>query len=167
MMDLKFTFLYVFFFRKRKKNSLIYGADDLVSIPVKSPKKRGPKTETRRKMDSPTKLSFDQHSNSSPSPPSSLPSTPSKSKRARIDKSPSKKVGSTKKEEKQQKIKIGDKKKKDKQKLSLKEAKTKGQKFSEDEEDDYEHYDDDDDEEEEDEEDFDLVMIIFYPDPTL
>jgi hypothetical protein len=30
--------------RKRKKNSLIYGADDLVSIPVKSPKKRGPKT---------------------------------------------------------------------------------------------------------------------------
>ena len=27
--------------RKRKKNSLIYGADDLVSIPVKSPKKRG------------------------------------------------------------------------------------------------------------------------------
>ena len=26
--------------RKRKKNSLIYGADDLVSIPVKSPKKR-------------------------------------------------------------------------------------------------------------------------------
>ena len=30
--------------RKRKKNSLIYGADDLVSIPIKSPKKRGPKT---------------------------------------------------------------------------------------------------------------------------
>ena len=30
--------------RKRKKNSLIYGADDFVSIPVKSPKKRGPKT---------------------------------------------------------------------------------------------------------------------------
>lgn len=29
--------------RKRKKNSLIYGADDLVSIPIKSPKKRGPK----------------------------------------------------------------------------------------------------------------------------
>ena len=27
--------------RKKKKNSLIYGADDLVSIPVKSPKKRG------------------------------------------------------------------------------------------------------------------------------
>ena len=26
--------------RKRKKNSLIYGADDLVSIPVKSPKKK-------------------------------------------------------------------------------------------------------------------------------
>ena len=26
--------------RKKKKNSLIYGADDLVSIPVKSPKKR-------------------------------------------------------------------------------------------------------------------------------
>ena len=29
--------------RKRKRNSLIYGQDDLVSIPVKSPKKRGPK----------------------------------------------------------------------------------------------------------------------------
>ena len=26
--------------RKKKKNSLIYGADDLVSIPVKSPKKK-------------------------------------------------------------------------------------------------------------------------------
>ena len=26
--------------RKRKKNSLIYGADDLVSIPLKSPKKK-------------------------------------------------------------------------------------------------------------------------------
>ena len=30
--------------RKRKLNSLIYGTDDLVSIPIKSPKKRGPKT---------------------------------------------------------------------------------------------------------------------------
>ena len=29
--------------RKRKRNSLIYGTDDLVSIPVRSPKKRGSK----------------------------------------------------------------------------------------------------------------------------
>ncbi|XP_040580697.1 protein lin-9 homolog [Lepeophtheirus salmonis] len=29
--------------RKRKKNSLIYGTDDLVSIPIRSPRKRGPK----------------------------------------------------------------------------------------------------------------------------
>merc|ERR1711874_872784 len=37
--------------RKRKKNSLIYGSDDLVSIPVRSPKKRGLKvkeTETKK-----------------------------------------------------------------------------------------------------------------------
>lgn len=40
--------------RKRKKNSLIYGADDLVNIPIKSPKKRGPKVE-RKKGVSPTK----------------------------------------------------------------------------------------------------------------
>merc|ERR1711997_1412200 len=33
--------------RKRKLNSLIYGTDDLVSIPVKSPKKRGPKTPSK------------------------------------------------------------------------------------------------------------------------
>ena len=33
--------------RKRKLNSLIYGTDDLVSIPVKSPKKRGPKTPVK------------------------------------------------------------------------------------------------------------------------
>merc|ERR1711988_1136245 len=33
--------------RKRKLNSLIYGLDDLVSIPVKSPKKRGPKTPSK------------------------------------------------------------------------------------------------------------------------
>ena len=36
--------------RKRKLNSLIYGIDDLVSIPIKSPKKKGqvaPKTPTK------------------------------------------------------------------------------------------------------------------------
>lgn len=33
--------------RKRKLNSLIYGTDDLVSIPIKSPKKRGPKTPSK------------------------------------------------------------------------------------------------------------------------
>ena len=31
--------------RKRKKNSLIYGTDDLVSIPVRSPKKRGTRSD--------------------------------------------------------------------------------------------------------------------------
>ena len=30
--------------RKRKRNSLIYGTDDLVSIPARSPKKRGAKS---------------------------------------------------------------------------------------------------------------------------
>ena len=35
--------------RKRKKNSLIYGTDDLVSIPIKSPKKRGPKGQLLEK----------------------------------------------------------------------------------------------------------------------
>jgi len=73
-----------------------------------------------------------------------------------------KKVASTKKEDKRQKIKIGDKNKKARQKFPLKEAKTKGHKFSEDEEDDYEHYDDNEDEDEEDEEDFDLVIISFH-----
>ena len=33
--------------RKRKKNSLIYGSDDLVSIPVKSPKKKVISTPTK------------------------------------------------------------------------------------------------------------------------
>merc|ERR1711981_301522 len=35
--------------RKRKLNSLIYGVDDLVSIPVKSPKKRGSAVKTPTK----------------------------------------------------------------------------------------------------------------------
>merc|ERR1712062_309672 len=35
--------------RKRKLNSLIYGVDDLVSIPVKSPKKRGSNIKTPTK----------------------------------------------------------------------------------------------------------------------
>ena len=38
--------------RKRKRNSLIYGTDDLVSIPVRSPKKRGAKSS-----DTPDKFS--------------------------------------------------------------------------------------------------------------
>jgi hypothetical protein len=42
--------------RKRKKNSLIYGADDLVSIPIRSPKKKTPKTSnTSSPVSSPEK----------------------------------------------------------------------------------------------------------------
>jgi len=37
--------------RKRKLNSLIYGTDDMVSIPIKSPKKRGPKTPSKISQD--------------------------------------------------------------------------------------------------------------------
>ncbi len=33
--------------RKRKKNSLIYGMDEVVSIPVRSPKKKGNNSKTR------------------------------------------------------------------------------------------------------------------------
>ena len=42
--------------RKRKLNSLIYGTDDLVSIPIKSPKKRGPKTPSKVNKDFYVKL---------------------------------------------------------------------------------------------------------------
>lgn len=42
--------------RKRKLNSLIYGTDDLVSIPIKSPKKRGPKTPSKVNNDFYVKL---------------------------------------------------------------------------------------------------------------
>jgi len=41
--------------RKRKKNSLIYGSDDLVSIPVKSPKKKVISTPTKSFKESPSK----------------------------------------------------------------------------------------------------------------
>jgi len=41
--------------RKRKKNSLIYGSDDLVSIPVKSPKKKVISTPTKSIKESPNK----------------------------------------------------------------------------------------------------------------
>ena len=140
--------------RKRKKNSLIYGADDLVSIPVKSPKKRGPKPESQQSVrKTPSKAV-------SPSPPSSLQSTPTK--RQRLEK-PTKKIllNSAKKEQRYDKIKIVDRKKKEREdkQRGLKEKKTKAEKekFSEDDDDD-EH--EDDEHEEEDSEDFDLVRTV-------
>ena len=50
--------------RKRKKNSLIYGSDDLVSIPVKSPKKKF--SSPVKTMKEPEKFKYEVNGTSKP-----------------------------------------------------------------------------------------------------
>ena len=97
----------------------------------------------------------------SPSPPSSLQSTPTK--RQRLEKPTKKILNSAKKEQRYDKIKIVDRKKKEREdkQRGLKEKKTKAEKekFSEDDDDDDDEHEDDE-HEEEDSEDFDLVRTV-------
>ena len=153
--------------RKRKKNSLIYGADDVVSIPVKSPKKRAPKTERSKSESSPAKSTGLDRRLGSPTPPSSP------TKRARVA---DKKKATPKKNDKSTKIKIGDKRKspskkkvtvKPKAKKDVAKAKPSKDKFSEDDDVDNDNDVDDDEvgdefgeDESDDEEDFDLVAQL-------
>ena len=152
--------------RKRKKNSLIYGADDVVSIPVKSPKKRAPKAERSKSESSPAKSTALDRRLESPTPPSSP------TKRARVAE---KKKISPRKADRSTKVKVGEKKKVVKKKVAAKpkpkkdavKTKLTKEKFSEDDDDDVDNDVDDDElgddfveDESDDEEDFDLVAQL-------
>ncbi len=65
--------------RKRKLNSLIYGTDELVSIPIKSPKKRGPKGATPNK-EKPSKAETKSAPSSPKKAASATPKSPTKAR---------------------------------------------------------------------------------------
>jgi hypothetical protein len=78
--------------RKRKLNSLIYGSDDLVSIPIKSPKKRGPKTPIKSNVDVDVEAADNSAEDLADSLPSSPVKSPSKKKAKKVVRRSSKKI---------------------------------------------------------------------------
>ena len=77
--------------RKRKLNSLIYGVDDLVSIPVKSPKKRGSAVKTPTKANGALAKVAKENENSEKSVTPKTKATTTKADKADLEtKSPSK-----------------------------------------------------------------------------